>query len=113
MRGIIGLAPAWTRGVACKEVAASPACVRKGGVLLRKAMRRYRVRDRDGGCYTGIIGARCHRAGNGRAGRFGSVKASLRDNIAVTVEATYRTPLKDFADIGELSLLAGISVFLF
>jgi len=43
----------------------------------------------------------------------GGVKAFLRDNIAVTMEARYRTPLEDFADIGELSLLAGISVFLF
>ena len=43
----------------------------------------------------------------------GGVKAFLRDNIAVTMEARYRTPLEDFADYGEFSLLAGISVFLF
>ena len=43
----------------------------------------------------------------------GGVKAFVRDNIAVTMEARYRSPLEDFADIGELSLLAGISVFLF
>ena len=43
----------------------------------------------------------------------GGVKAFVRDNVAVTMEVRYRTPLENFADIGEFSLLAGISVFLF
>ena len=43
----------------------------------------------------------------------GGVKSFLRDNIAFTMEVRYKTYLEDFADFGELSLLAGISVFLF
>ena len=43
----------------------------------------------------------------------GGVKAFVRDNIAVTMEARYRTPLESFGDVGEFSLLAGLSVFLF
>ncbi len=43
----------------------------------------------------------------------GGVKAFMRDNIAVTMEVRYKTYLEDFADFGELKLLAGISVFLF
>lgn len=43
----------------------------------------------------------------------GGVKAFIRDNVAVTMEARYRTPMEGFADVGEFSLLAGLSVFLF
>lgn len=44
----------------------------------------------------------------------GGVKAFMRDNIAVTMEVTYKTYLEEFdLDYGELRLLAGISVFLF
>ena len=43
----------------------------------------------------------------------GGAKAFIRDNVAVTMEARYRTTLEDFADVGEFSLLAGLSVFLF
>lgn len=43
----------------------------------------------------------------------GGVKAFIRDNVAVTMEARYRTPLEGFGDVGEFSLLAGLSVFLF
>jgi hypothetical protein len=43
----------------------------------------------------------------------GGAKAFIRDNVAVTMEARYRTSLEDFADVGTFGLLAGLSVFLF
>ena len=43
----------------------------------------------------------------------GGAKAFLRDNVAVTMEARYRTYLDNFADVGAFDLLAGLSVFLF
>ena len=43
----------------------------------------------------------------------GGGKAFIRDNVAVTMEARYRTTMEDFGDVGEFSLLAGLSVFLF
>lgn len=43
----------------------------------------------------------------------GGAKAFIRDNVAVTMEARYRTAMEGFGDVGEFSLLAGLSVFLF